>query len=36
MSGTAFSVTLFVDDVVTTRDPPWRKAWRTVGAPQLF
>jgi hypothetical protein len=36
MGGSAFGLSLAVDEVVTERDPPRRKAWRTVGATGLF
>jgi len=36
MGGEAFGVRLFVDEVVTTRDPPRRKAWQTTGEPTLI
>lgn len=36
MSGQAFGLSLFVEEVVTERDPPRRKVWRTVGIPRLF
>jgi hypothetical protein len=36
MGGAAFGLSLFVDEVVTERDPPRRKVWKTVGAPRLF
>jgi hypothetical protein len=36
MGGSAFGLSLFVDEVVTERDPPRRKVWRTVGAPRLL
>jgi len=36
MSGAAFGLDLNLDEVVTERDPPRRKVWRTVGAPQLI
>lgn len=36
MSGTAFGLNLFVDEVVTERAPPSRKVWRTVGEPKLI
>jgi len=36
MGGTAFGVGLSLDEVVTQRDPPRRKAWRTVGEPRLL
>jgi hypothetical protein len=35
MGGSAFGLTLDLDEVVTERDPPHRKVWRTVGAPRL-
>lgn len=36
MGGSAFGLSLFVDEVLTERDPPRRKVWRTVGAPRLI
>ena len=36
MGGSAFGLTLFVDEVVVERDPPRRKMWRTVGVPRLL
>ena len=36
MGGSAFGVTLYVDEVVTERDTPRRKVWRTVGASKLL
>lgn len=36
MGGGAFGLNLYLDEVVTERDPPRRKVWRTVGAPQLI
>lgn len=36
MGGNAFGVKLFVDEVVTEREPPRRKAWQTVGDPKLI
>ncbi|WP_293482883.1 SRPBCC family protein [Phenylobacterium sp.] len=35
MGGEAFGLRLFVDEVVTLRDPPRRKVWRTTGEPTL-
>jgi hypothetical protein len=35
MGGKAFGLELAVDEVVTERDAPRRKVWRTVGAPKL-
>jgi len=36
MGGEAFGLRLFVDEVVTVRDPPHRKVWRTTGEPRLI
>jgi hypothetical protein len=36
MGGSAFGVSLFVDEVVVERAPPSRKVWRTVGATRLI
>ncbi len=36
MGGSAFGVTMSVEEEVTERDPPRRKAWRTIGTPQLL
>ena len=36
MGGDAFGISIFVDEVVTERDPPRRKVWRTVGVPRLI
>jgi hypothetical protein len=36
MGGSAFGLSLAVDEVVTERDPPRRKVWRTVGATRLI
>ena len=36
MSGSAFGISLFVEEVVTERVPPVRKRWRTVGTPRLL
>jgi hypothetical protein len=36
MGGSAFGISLFVDEVVTCREPPFRKAWRTTGFPRLL
>lgn len=36
MGGKAFGVKLFVDEVVSEREPPRRKVWRTVGKPELL
>jgi hypothetical protein len=34
--GSAFGLTLFLDEVVTRREPPTRKEWETVGTPRLL
>ncbi|MGA0608013.1 SRPBCC family protein [Phenylobacterium sp. VNQ135] len=36
MGGAAFGLSLFVDEVVTLRDPPHLKVWRTTGEPRLL
>ncbi len=36
MGGAAFGIALFVDEIVTLREPPLRKIWRTTGAPRLL
>ena len=36
MGGPAFGLSLYVDEVVTQRDPPRRKAWETVDQPRLL
>lgn len=36
LSGAAFGLHMEVEEVVTERDPPRRKAWETVGAPRLL
>ncbi len=36
MSGTAFGMKLFLDEVVTQYEPPYKKAWETVGSPELI
>ena len=36
MGGGAFGLNLYLDEVITERDPPKRKVWRTVGAPRLI
>ncbi len=36
MGGSAFGLSLFVDEVITQREPPRRKVWETVGQPRLL
>ena len=35
MSSKAFGLRLFLDEVVTSHEPPYRKTWETVGDPRL-
>lgn len=36
LSGRVFGVSLYLDEVVTQREPPKSKVWETVGAPRLL
>lgn len=36
LSGKAFGIRLFLDEVVTRHEPPLIKTWETVGAPKLL
>lgn len=36
LDGRVFGIPLFLDEVVTEREPPWHKRWRTVGEPRLL
>ena len=36
LGGRVFGVSLYLDEVVTRRDPPTDKVWETVGAPRLL
>jgi len=36
MGGSAFGLTMSVEEVVTERDPPRRKVWKTIGTPSLL
>ena len=36
MGGRVFGIRIFLDEVVTRRDPPQHKAWETVGVPKLL
>ena len=36
LAGRVFGVLLSVEEVVTERDPPFRKTWETIGAPKLL
>ena len=36
LSGRVLGVRLYLDEVVTRRDPPTEKVWATVGAPRLL
>lgn len=36
MTGTAFGIGLFLDEVITQYEPPYKKTWETVGTPRLI
>lgn len=36
MKGRVFGINLYLDEVVTLREPPHRKEWETVGVPKLL
>ena len=36
LAGRVFGIRLALDEVVTEREPPWYKRWRTVGEPRLL
>lgn len=36
MEGSILGIALGLDEVVTERTPPWKKAWETVGSPRLL
>lgn len=36
LSGTAFGIKIFLDEVVTSHQPPLIKTWETVGVPKLL
>ena len=36
LEGRVFGIPLYLDEVVTERDPPQRKRWQTVGEPRLL
>jgi len=36
LRGRVFGIGVYLDEVVTERDPPRRKTWRTVGEPRLL
>ena len=36
MTGRVFGVSVFLDEVVTSRTPPFEKTWETVGTPHLI
>jgi len=36
LRGRVFGIWLYLDEVVTTHEPPRRKSWETVGAPRLI
>jgi len=36
LSGKVFGIKIFLDEVVTRREPPYLKIWETVGVPKLL
>ncbi len=36
LAGRAFGIELSVEEVVTERNPPYRKVWETIGSPRLL
>jgi len=36
LAGSAFGVRVELDEIVTEREPPFRKAWETIGIPRLI
>ena len=36
LSGSAFGIKIFLDEVVTSHEPSFRKTWETVGTPKLL
>lgn len=36
LSGSMFGLRLEVEEAVVERNPPWRKAWETIGEPRLL
>lgn len=36
LNGRAFGISVFLDEVVTLYEPPYRKEWETVGEPKLI
>jgi len=36
LSGRILGIRLFLDEIVTQHEPPYRKAWQTVGSPRLL
>ena len=36
LSGKAFGIPIFLDEVVTRHEPPYNKTWETVGTPKLL
>ncbi|HEY3304199.1 MAG TPA: SRPBCC family protein [Candidatus Binatia bacterium] len=36
LAGRVFGIELSLDEVVTERNPPYRKVWETIGAPKLL
>lgn len=36
LSGNVFGISLFLDEVITLRKPPYKKVWETVGIPKIL
>lgn len=36
MKGSVLGISLFLDEIITTHDPPYRKKWQTVGEVKLL
>ncbi|MBB3545140.1 MULTISPECIES: SRPBCC family protein [unclassified Rhizobium] len=36
MRGRVLGMDVFVEEIVTERQPPWRKSWQTLGRPKLL
>ena len=36
MQGSVFGIDIYLDEVVTTHNPPYKKTWQTVGTPNLI
>ena len=36
LTGRAFGINIYLDEVITSYEPPYRKTWETVGEPKLL